>query len=271
MIRRRSRRRFATSPPVRPTAPRARRRGDPVPPAPTARPDEQRNCTRRYCPEGTLLPQVCPDGYYRPTPSVAVLCPRGHFCRPGALEPRPAFFSPCPEGTQSDGTHSRRPPSRSDPRSRRRLSSSAAAAAAEGAPPRRPPGSTPPPPPWCLPPPSPPPPPPPRRVASTSPSNVWQYDWRTARSCECSGQSAALQSPPSWVLAAAARRPSSRLSPAARALTAACSSTGSSTTMACGVRRRVRSALEDVMYRNLTVGENVAVGDAAPRAAARGG
>lgn len=42
----------------------------------------------QYCPTGSLTPQVCPAGYYCPTPEEKIICPEGFFCKIGSISPR---------------------------------------------------------------------------------------------------------------------------------------------------------------------------------------
>eukprot|EP00158_Paraphelidium_tribonemae_P003535 Partr_v1_DN26205_c0_g1_i1_m48174 putative ABC transporter len=55
-----------------------------------------------FCPpQGLYEPVPCPRGFYCPDYSTKLICPPGHFCPTGTVDPRPCFqpFSICPEGS----------------------------------------------------------------------------------------------------------------------------------------------------------------------------
>eukprot|EP00884_Botryococcus_braunii_P009780 jgi/Botrbrau1/18803/Bobra.0554s0001.6 len=56
-----------------------------------------------YCPINSSTPtQLCPPGYYCPTPLKMIVCPKGYFCRGGSQAPwRCTFASECREGAPS--------------------------------------------------------------------------------------------------------------------------------------------------------------------------
>src|SRR5262249_40057838 len=41
-----------------------------------------------YCPDNMVgPPQLCPAGYYCPTPAQEIVCPSGYYCREGSVKP----------------------------------------------------------------------------------------------------------------------------------------------------------------------------------------